>query len=455
VSCTNLAPALPSVTDVDSGPQGVLQAAYIAPAGFSGPRDLLVCDFTTSNEPLLTDFAITVVDATAPSFGTISPLPTVVPSGIDCGGVFNTTTTSTTSTSTTTSTISAGPTECTLEFSLSDAVTLGSLQWEVSYAGAPGEFGGSGSSVQCQNKVTTAFGSMQDNEGQRKVTTALISLSGFTGPRLLTRCTFLADAIPSIGDFVITVTDASDQSIQPIAPFPDVVLSSLACAVDTTTTTTLPTCGNGGLDGNEECDDGPANSNAVPGGCRRDCLLDRLCGDGDGNRVVNVTDAQWVLKAAIGIVSTCPLTACDPSSDASVTVSDAQRILFKSVGLLPDLVCALPITLRVDQAVTLGSVSFDVEYGATTESFLGEGSEVVCDGLVGGATATFANDCDNELLTITVTRPGGFTGPRDLAECRFRAVSAKPSLNDFSINVGGATAPGGNPVPPPTLAMEY
>jgi hypothetical protein len=93
VSCANLAPALPSYMDIDSGPQGLLQVAHIAPGGFSGPRDLLVCDFTTSNDPLLSDFTVTVTDATDPSLATLAPLPTVVPSGIDCGGAYDTTTT--------------------------------------------------------------------------------------------------------------------------------------------------------------------------------------------------------------------------------------------------------------------------------------------------------------------------------------------------------------------------
>jgi hypothetical protein len=340
VSCANVAPALGTFTDDDSGATGVLNVAYIAPSGFSGPRDLLICDFTTDNEPFLTDFAVTVVDATDPSYATITPLPTVVPSSVDCGGVFNTTTTTTTST--TTSTLPADPTACTLEFSLTDAVTLGSLQWVVDYTNAPGEFGGSGSGVQCQNKVSTAFGSMQDSDGQRRVITALISLAGFSGPRLLTQCTFVADVRPEADDFVITVTDAADQNIQPLNPRPNIVLSGVTCAGDTTTTTsttttTLPTCGNGFLDLDEECDDGW--NNGVSGGCRLDCLLDRICGDGDGNGIVNVTDAQWLLKHAIGLVSPCPLLACDPNVDAVVSVSDSQRVLFRSVGLLAQLMC--------------------------------------------------------------------------------------------------------------------
>jgi hypothetical protein len=196
--------------------------------------------------------------------------------------------------------------------------------------------------VQCLNKVTTAFGSMQDDEGQRRVVTALISLAGFSGPRLLTQCTFNADVRPVADDFVITVMDAADQNIQPLNPPPNVVLSGVTCAGDTTTTTsttttTLPTCGNGFVDLDEECDDGP--NNGVSGGCRLDCLLDRICGDGDDNGVVNVTDAQWLLKYAIGLVSPCPLLACDPTVDAVVSVSDSQRVLFRSVGLLAQLTC--------------------------------------------------------------------------------------------------------------------
>jgi hypothetical protein len=459
VACTNLAPALPTFTDTDSTSQGLFSAAYIAPGGFSGPRDLVTCNMTTDHQPSASDFAITVTDATDPSFNTIAPLPNVVVKSFDCNGAFSTTTTST-STTTSTTLANSGTTDCTLSFSLVTAVQLGSLQWSVDYSAAPGEVGGSGATVQCTNKVPSAFASMQDNEGQSRVNAAYISLAGFTGPRLLAECTFLADDTPDVSDFTITVSDAATKQLQPVTPLPTVTLSNIDCTADTTTTTsttstTIPECGNGDIDGDEECDDGPANDNATPGGCRVDCTVDRVCGDGDGNGTVNVIDAQWVLKAGIHLVSPCPLTACDPTGDANVSVSDAQRVLFKSVGLLQNLVCALPITLRVDQAVSLGSVAFDVNYGATGESFLGEGIAVDCTPLVGGATASFSNDCDAEALTIDVAVPGGFVGPVDLAECRFRAVNAKPASSSFSIDVLASTGPSGNPVPPPALDLDY
>lgn len=40
-----------------------------------------------------------------------------------------------------------------------------------------------------------------------------------------------------------------------------------------------PLCGNGSLDGSEECDDGPDNSDTEPDACRTDCTLPG-CGDG-------------------------------------------------------------------------------------------------------------------------------------------------------------------------------
>jgi len=342
VSCTNLAPALPTLTDGDSTSQGLLSAAYIAPGGFNGPRDLVVCDMTTDHQPSPADFAITVTDATDTGFSTITPLPTVVVKSFDCNGAFSTTTTST-STTTSTTVPDSTTTDCTLSFSLVDAVQLGSLQWSVNYSAAPGEFAGSAASVQCTNKVSSAFASMQDNEAQSRLNTAFISLAGFTGPRLLAECTFLADDTPDVSDFAITVSDAATKQLQPITPPPSVVLSDIDCTADTTTTstttTTIPECGNGNIDADEECDDGAANDNATPGGCREDCTQDRICGDGDGNGAVNVVDAQWVLKSAIHLVSPCPLSACDPTGDALVSVSDAQRVLFKSVGLIPNLVC--------------------------------------------------------------------------------------------------------------------
>ena len=44
-------------------------------------------------------------------------------------------------------------------------------------------------------------------------------------------------------------------------------------------TSAQPTCGNGRIDGAEECDNGANNSDATPNACRTSCMLPR-CGDG-------------------------------------------------------------------------------------------------------------------------------------------------------------------------------
>jgi hypothetical protein len=41
----------------------------------------------------------------------------------------------------------------------------------------------------------------------------------------------------------------------------------------------VPECGNGVVEGDEECDDGDANSDTEPDACRTDCSEHR-CGDG-------------------------------------------------------------------------------------------------------------------------------------------------------------------------------
>jgi len=41
-----------------------------------------------------------------------------------------------------------------------------------------------------------------------------------------------------------------------------------------------PFCGDGVINGPEECDDGPNNQNDVEGGCSQACTINPSCGDG-------------------------------------------------------------------------------------------------------------------------------------------------------------------------------
>jgi len=62
-----------------------------------------------------------------------------------------------------------------------------------------------------------------------------------------------------------------------------------------------PECGNGEVEGTEQCDDGPANSDTVPDACRTDCTNPR-CGDG-------VVDTGEGCDDTGGFCADCSLTA--------------------------------------------------------------------------------------------------------------------------------------------------
>jgi cysteine-rich repeat protein len=333
VSCSNLTPALPNFLDDDAG---TLMLAWVAfGAGFTGPRDLVTCEMTTAAGIEDQDLLVTVTDASDPNADPIT-LPAVTVN-VFCDGD----TTTTVSTSTTTTTL-PDSTICDIEVSLADAVEIGSLQVEVDYAAADGEFQGDGSAVQCFTRAPNTLGTYHDDENQRSVNAAMITLAGFTGPRAIFECTFLPGvALPEAGDFSFSVSDAGDSDATPIFPRPSIVVSAIDCydplaPTTTTTTTTTPVCGNGSLEGVEECDDG----NVADGdGCNALCVEAAICGDADANLKITTTDAQRILHASVGLPAACQIDVCDTSGDGGLTVGDAQRVLRRAVGLPSPLLC--------------------------------------------------------------------------------------------------------------------
>jgi hypothetical protein len=132
---------------------------------------------------------------------------------------------STTTTTGGTTTTVVGGTLYDVTFDMADAGTaVGALQFEVAYAGAGGEFVGAADSVDCDSPLSAggAFVTFNDEDGTTTLNFAAVALAGFSGPTTVARCTFDAPAAPNAGDFVVTVVDASDTSLAPIAPFPTV-----------------------------------------------------------------------------------------------------------------------------------------------------------------------------------------------------------------------------------------
>ena len=294
---------------------------------------------------------------------------------------------------------------CNIEFQLADQVTLGSLQFDVDYETASGEFLGSGPDVgnggtlECYSELPGALGAFTDQDAERLLTAGIVLRSGFTGPVTVASCVFVPDAGADVApqNFVVTVTDAKDPNVQPIEPFPAVVVSSIDCT----------DCGNGTLNAGEDCDDGNSvgydgcspsctiedgwqcspdepicielcgdgilvgaegcdDGNTINGdGCSARCVLepgwdcteppsvcDERCGDG---RVVGVEqcdegDAAWTLGEACG--ADCKwLGCCDVDASGKVTSGDALAVLLKATQ--PERTCDRCVC---DSARTAGTI---------------------------------------------------------------------------------------------------
>jgi hypothetical protein len=245
-SCQRLLGDFAAFNDVEGTPTSTMTAAFIAATGFAGPASVATCDFTGTDEPLTSDFTVTVTDAARPDFTDITSSTAVAASSVTCtctspsttlGGSTTTVpggSTTTTVGGSTTTTVGGGTTTTTtggsanlydVTFDMADAGTaVGALQFEVAYASAGGQFVGAADSVDCDSALTSggAFVTFNDEDGTTTLNFAAVALSGFSGPSTVARCTFDAPVAPSAGDFVVTVVDASDTALAPIVPFPAV-----------------------------------------------------------------------------------------------------------------------------------------------------------------------------------------------------------------------------------------
>jgi len=89
-------------------------------------------------------------------------------------------------------------------------------------------------------------------------------------------------------------------------------------------------CGNGVLNVEEDCDDGD-NDYMEGDFCRRNCSQ-VACGDTNDDGDVDIIDAQYVLRSAVGLEQ-CTLLVCDVTGDLRIRASDALRLLQYAVGL--------------------------------------------------------------------------------------------------------------------------
>jgi hypothetical protein len=216
------------VTFNDDEPALTLRTGIISLAGFTGPTGIQTCTYIKDDnvDPVAGDFTLTLVDAADPGFVPQTPtLEVTVDSCVPGGGTPpSTTTTSTTTTSTTTTTTAppGGAASYDIDIQVDDAGPFGALQYNVDYSAAAGGFNGSADTVTC------AAGAFNDDEPASTLRTGIISLAGFAGPAVVATCQFDSTGpVPVPGDFTITVVDASDPGLAPIAPLPGVSISAI------------------------------------------------------------------------------------------------------------------------------------------------------------------------------------------------------------------------------------
>ncbi len=337
-----------------------LSASFISIHGFTGPATIAHCTFTDSGGILApADFTVTILDAAAPDGSPLTKLPAIVVRLPDC-------TTSDTSTTTTNPVTTTVPPQmfCDLTLRVTTAATIGSLDWQLGYQNAPGEFTGSAGKVACTNLRPGSNASFNDNETARTIRGALMNLDGFTAPADIARCQFLPLSYdePIASDFTLTLIQATDPALVTINPKPKMIISQIQCRTPgTSTTTTLPVCGNAIVQSGEECDDGNvSNSDACLNdctlatcgdgfiragvetcddgntrsrdGCSSTCVVDTICGDANQNGILTASDALQILKNAVGVNIACPLFLCDTNASGAVLAGDALAVLKRAVG---------------------------------------------------------------------------------------------------------------------------
>jgi hypothetical protein len=191
--------------------------------------------------------------------------------------------------------------DCQITFRVGSTANLFSLVVTASYRDAPGEFKGLSTAVECETLNDTIV-SVGDADQARGLLFSAVTAPGFEldGPKNILRCTWLPSGRnPVIGDFDLSEQSAFTTGFQPVDP--EVTVSDIDCdGGPGTTTTTLP---------DEE-----------------------VCGDYDGNGLLQVADALGVLRAAVGTVP-CALCVCDVDGNGFKTTADALNTLRRAVGL--------------------------------------------------------------------------------------------------------------------------
>lgn len=206
---------------------------------------------------------------------------------------------------------------CEITFRIGTSTPMLSASVFAIYQGAPGQFPGNATAVECE-LINNTIGQASDAD---QTSTLTLTVAGtpnpIQGPKNFARCTWIPTSRdPVVGDFNLTAQSGFNTSF----PFPGpvnamITISDIDCTgtQDTTTTTTSITI---------------TSTTQAP----------KVCGDFDGDGVVLAGDALGVLQSSVGIFE-CLLCVCDANGDGENTAVDALRTLGSAVGSAIDLIC--------------------------------------------------------------------------------------------------------------------
>ena len=132
---------------------------------------------------------------------------------------------------------------------------------------------------------------------------------------------------------------------------------------------------------------------------------------------------------------------------SSTTTSTTITTTTTSTTIPLNLDCTL--VFRLNDGSTVGALQWDTDYNNAPGQFVGSAGNVECSALPGAGDVIFVpNDKENlKVLTIGMTGTTPFTGPANIAECRFKA-SVAPETGNYSITVVDAADGEGTPISP-------
>lgn len=110
------------------------------------------------------------------------------------------------------------------------------------------------------------------------------------------------------------------------------------------------------------------------------------------------------------------------------------------------------VTFRLNTPVTVAALNWSTNYGNADGQFVGSGTGVHCENLIGGAGAVFNDKDGQHKLETALTKAGGFAGPVDVTRCEFGATGPVAKA-DFDITVTLAANGGTAIVPLPAVVV--